>query len=66
MARTIAASDTVVELLGGDLRQAVHDDEVLMQVGGSVLGHKLLNWASLLAEWRTTYADVLADGDGLA
>lgn len=63
MASTISASDMVVGLLGPDLRQALGDSDALDRVGGSVLGHRLLNWASLLAEWHTTYDDLLADDE---
>lgn len=61
MARTIAASDTVVRLLGPELRHALDDPDVLHRLGATVHGHRLLNWASLMAEWHTTYDDVLAD-----
>lgn len=27
-------------------------------------GHRVLNWVGLFAEWRSIYADVLADDDG--
>ena len=64
LARMIAGDDAVVRLLGPDQRRALDDVDLLQRVGGTWQGHRQLNWASLLAEWRTTYADVLADDDG--
>lgn len=64
MAKSIRANEQVVRLLGTELRQALDDNDVLLRVGRSLGGHRQLNWASLFAEWRTTYADVLADDDG--
>jgi hypothetical protein len=64
LARSIRSSEPVVGLLGTEFREALDDDDALMRFGGSLRGHRQLNWASLLAEWRATYADVLADDDG--
>lgn len=66
MAKTIRSSDTVVGLLSPEFREALHDDRALQRLGGNVGSHRLLNWASLFAEWRATYADLLADDDALA
>ncbi|MGH3474152.1 MAG: asparagine synthase-related protein [Aeromicrobium sp.] len=64
LARMIAGDDSVVRLLGPDQRQALDDIDLLQRIGSTWNGHRQLNWASLLAEWRATYADVLADDDG--
>lgn len=64
MARTIRSSEPVFSLLGTELGRAVSDADELNRVGGSGLTHRILNWASLLAEWRTTHGDILGD-DGL-
>lgn len=63
MATSIRSSETATSLLGEDFRAALHDDGALQRLGSNVSSHRLLNWASLLAEWQATYADVLADDD---
>lgn len=61
MAAMIRADGMVAGLLGPEIRQSLDDADTLHRVGTSVRGHRVLNWASLLAEWRATYASVLAD-----
>lgn len=61
MVQTIRGSEAVVGILGPEFRQALDDVETLHRLGRTLQGHRVLNWASLFAEWRTTYADVLAD-----
>jgi hypothetical protein len=65
MAQTIRSSANIVSLLGPEFRRALEDVDTLDRLGHTVQGHRVLNWASLFAEWRFTYADVLAD-DALA
>jgi asparagine synthetase B (glutamine-hydrolysing) len=64
MTQTIRSSETVVGLLGPEFCRALDDVDTLHRLGHTVQGHRVLNWASLFAEWRSTYADVLADDDG--
>jgi hypothetical protein len=66
MAQTIRSSASIVGLLGPEFRRALEDVDALDRLGHTVQGHRVLNWASLFAEWRATYADVLADDDALA
>ena len=66
MAQAISSSETVVGLLGPEFRRALDDVDALDRLGRTVQGHRVLNWASLFAEWRATYADVLADDDAPA
>ncbi|MGH3457420.1 asparagine synthase-related protein [Aeromicrobium sp.] len=63
IAQTIRGSETAVELLGPEFRQALDDVDTLNRLGHTIQGHRVLNWASQFAEWRTTYADVLADDE---
>jgi hypothetical protein len=66
MAQTIRSSERIAALLGPEFRRAVEDVDTLDRLGHTVQGHRVLNWASLFAEWRATYADVLADDDAPA
>ena len=61
MARSIRSSETAVGLLGPEFRRALSDVDDLQRLGAEMQGHRVLNWASLFAEWQAAYADVLAD-----
>lgn len=61
LAQTISGSETAVGIVGPEFRHALDDVGELHRLGRTLQGHRVLNWASLFAEWQTTYADVLAD-----
>ena len=58
--------DLSVGLLGPEFRRALGDVDDLQRLGAKMQGHRVLNWASLFAEWQAAYADVLADDDAPA
>ena len=61
IANTILDCDTTYQLLSPQMRSAIKSPSGLQLVGSTTGGLKMLHWASLLAEWRATYRDVLSD-----
>ena len=66
MAQTIRANETVVALLGRSSATPSTTTTPCDRLGTRSRATAVLNWASLFAEWRATYADVLADDDAPA
>ncbi|MGH3389991.1 MAG: asparagine synthase-related protein [Actinomadura sp.] len=60
MAGAIMSSEGARRILSSELRLALKDPRALSLIGGSLTGLRVLNWASVLGEWQSTYAARLA------
>jgi asparagine synthase len=61
MAEAIMSSEGARQVLSPELRLALKDPHALSLIGASLTGLRVLNWASVLGEWQTTYAGRLAN-----
>ena len=61
LASSILAQPEVLRLLGPEMRRALKDRAGLELVGRTWIGLNVLQWAGMLAEWRTTHGSRLAD-----
>ncbi len=59
MARSIRDGGNTGHLLSAELRLALNDPDALSLIGRSLIGMRVLTWASLLGEWQVTYAERL-------
>jgi hypothetical protein len=62
LADGIRGDEVAARILSPEMRAALRDPAALELIGSSWGGLYVLQWASLLADWRRAYASRLADG----